>query len=138
MLPQTKIWEGRRNISDRVFKGPNEDFRWLIETLDESFQIQNNYSKRSLNRICNGHRIILMLRPRCPCDDCYKYHLERIYCICSPLSPKRIFWKEEQKDEMRICEALFKGVSSQFGARTIEKCFTNIVASKKVALSGLG
>ncbi len=29
------------------------------------------------------------------------------------------------KDEMRICEALFKGVSSQFGPRPIEKCFTN-------------
>jgi hypothetical protein len=29
------------------------------------------------------------------------------------------------KDEMRICEALFSGVSSQFGQRTTEKRFTN-------------
>jgi len=26
---------------------------------------------------------------------------------------------------MRVCEALFKDVSSQFGPGTIEKCFTN-------------
>jgi hypothetical protein len=29
------------------------------------------------------------------------------------------------KDEMRIFEALFKGGSTQFGPRTIEKCFEN-------------
>ncbi len=39
--------------------------------------------------------------------------------------PKRRFWKGVTKDEMRIFEALFKGVSTQFGQRTIEKCFEN-------------
>jgi len=29
------------------------------------------------------------------------------------------------KDEMRIFEALFKGVSTQFGPRTVDKCFEN-------------
>jgi len=29
------------------------------------------------------------------------------------------------KDEIRIFEALFKDVSTQFGLRTIEKCFEN-------------
>ena len=29
------------------------------------------------------------------------------------------------KEEIRIFEALFKGVSTRFGLRTIEKCFEN-------------
>jgi hypothetical protein len=38
--------------------------------------------------------------------------------------PKRRFWKEEQKDAIRISkEALFKGVRTRFGLRTVEKCF---------------
>ena len=45
-----------------------------------------HYSKFSLNGICKGHHIILMSRERGPCDDCYKYHLERIYCMLVCLS----------------------------------------------------
>ncbi len=42
------------------------------------------------------------------------------------IPPKRRFWKEEQKDEIRISkEALFKGVSTGFGLRTIEKSVEN-------------
>jgi hypothetical protein len=37
-------------------------------------------------------------------------------------SQKKI-WEGGTKDEMRIFEALFKGVSTQFGPRTIEKGF---------------
>jgi hypothetical protein len=34
-------------------------------------------------------------------------------------------WEGETKDEMRIFDALFKGVSTQFGPRAIEKTLEN-------------
>jgi hypothetical protein len=34
-------------------------------------------------------------------------------------------WEGGTKDEIRIFEALFKGVSTRFWLRTIEKCFEN-------------
>jgi hypothetical protein len=40
-------------------------------------------------------------------------------------APQTKIWEGGTKDEMRIFEALFKGVSNQFGPRSIEKCFEN-------------
>jgi hypothetical protein len=57
-------------------------------------------------------------------------------------APQTTILERMTKEDIRIFEALFKGVSTRFGLRNIEQCFENpdviIVASKKVALSGLG
>ncbi len=42
------------------------------------------------------------------------------------IHPKRRFWKDWQKDEIRIFEALLRGVSNIFGRRTIEKYIENL------------
>jgi hypothetical protein len=47
--------------------------------------------------------------------------------------PKRRFWKDEQKMKS---EALFKGVSTQFGPRSIEKCFENYPFQTKILEGG--
>jgi hypothetical protein len=49
-------------------------------------------------------------------------------CSISPLNfmlPKRRFWKVEPTFPGRVFEALFKGVSTLFGPRSVEKCFEN-------------
>jgi hypothetical protein len=48
--------------------------------------------------------------------DSYIY--EQIY------APQTKILEGGTKDEMRIFEALFKGVSTQFGPRTVDKCFS--------------
>ncbi len=50
------------------------------------------------------------------------------------ITPKRRFWKEEQKDAIRISkEALFKVVSTRFGLRTIETVTVTRYGEQKVA-----
>ena len=48
------------------------------------------------------------------------------YVLLWQLYPSQTnIWEGWTKEEIRICEALFKGVSTRFGLRTIEKCFAN-------------
>jgi len=52
-------------------------------------------------------------------SSCYHHLVTKVY----PSQTKIL--EGVTKDEMRIFEALFKGGSTQFGPRTIEKCFEN-------------
>jgi hypothetical protein len=47
------------------------------------------------------------------------------YKTLQSYAPQTKIWEGGTKDEMWIFEALFKGVSTQFGPRTIEKGFEN-------------
>ncbi len=79
-----------------------------------------------------------MVRKSCP-GTCY--YVNR-HLMMTALKPKRRFGKD-YKDEIRIKEALFKGVSTRFGLRTIEKSieesgFPLLSIRLKSSLNGLG
>ena len=76
------------------------------------------------NRVCKGvtkeHSIPEKQHIASHCDA-------TIFCnhVCKVYASQTKILERVAKDEMRVLGALFKGVSTQLGPRTIEKCFEN-------------
>ena len=59
--------------------------------------------------------------PPCHSATIAQLHFRRRCGFSKFIPPKRRFWKDEQMMKPRMVEELFKGVSTLFGLRTIEK-----------------